>query len=272
MPSWLKTALLYASAFATAALFSTACDPSYGITTFRCDPNDSEAGCPTQYGTGGTYVCCSDDPSALDPAAPDDAALPSYGGGTGIPLYASRGNSRSRSGFCIDTSQVPEKAQITEEGDGQGCPLPCNPTWSSGDITAVCGSGTSCCATVEIEEADCIFDPGMGDAGCYRPARGDDITGFGGTDSTKWSSSSHATHQDPNGRGCEDFVSAEGPAIAEAGLDPEDARLACIRKLTVANQRGYCQGAMDCPLANPAYIDACEKLNTEGALAGCEGA
>ena len=266
MPSWLKTAFLYASAFATAALFSTACDPSYGITTFRCDPG-GDAGCPDKYGTGGTYICCSDDPTALDPADLDAAALPSYGGGSGVPLFSGAQNDFSRWGFCIDTSQVPADAGIPDAGPGMGCPMPCNPTWSSSDITAVCGTGTSCCATVEIEEKDCILDPGMGDNGCYRPARGDDITGFGGTGATNWSGSAHATHQDPNGKGCQEFANANAAAL---GIDAEDARLACIRKLTVADQRGFCQGAMDCPLANPSYIDACETLNATNGLTGCD--
>ncbi len=265
MPSWLKSAFLYAGAFATAATFATACDPSYGITAFRCDP--SNPACPTKYGSG-TYVCCSDDPAAID-IDTLDSALPTYGGGTGIPLFSSATNSLSSSGFCIDTTQVPLDAAVGEPGDGTACPKPCNPTWAPADITTVCGAGTSCCASVEIQELDCGFDTSLGDAGCWRPVTGGDIMGLGGVDASDWSSSDHATHQDPGGGGCEQFVTANGAALMMAGVSLQDAQIACFRQLTVANQRGFCQGPMDCPLANPAYRDACEQRNDREGLTGC---
>jgi hypothetical protein len=267
VPSWLKTATLYLSAFVTAGLFATACDPTYGITTFRCDPSNPD--CPTKYGSG-DYVCCSDDPAALDLSDLGPGALPSYGGGSGIPLFAAANNNLSSSGFCIATGSIPADAAIMDPGDGQGCPLPCNPTWSDADITAVCGSGTSCCATVEIQESDCGFDPNLGDGGCWRPVTGGDIQGLGGIDVSDWSTSDHATHQDPGGGGCEDFVASEAAAISGAGLDSQQVKFACFRQLSVANQRGFCQGAMDCPLANPAYRDACEQMNDRDGLTGCD--
>lgn len=267
MPNWLKTATLFASTFATAALFATACDPSYGITTFRCDPSSPD--CPTKYGTG-TYVCCSDDPAALElTGGAATGALPSYGGGPGIPLFAAANNNLSSSGFCIDTSQVPIDAGIQDVGAGQGCPLPCNPTWSNEDISAVCGNGTSCCATVEIQDIDCGFDPALGDAGCWRPVTGNDIQGLGGIGVSDWSASDHATHQDPAGKGCQAFVTSAASQISAAGVSPSDALEGCFRQLTVANQRGYCQGPMECPLANPAYRDACEQKNDAEGLTGC---
>jgi hypothetical protein len=266
VPSWLKTASLYASAFATAAVFATACDPSYGITAFRCDP--SEPLCPTKYGSG-TYVCCSDDPAAIDLDDLATPALPTYGGGSGLPLFSSALNDVSSSGFCIDTSQVPLDAAIGEPGLGSACPKPCNPTWASSDISAVCGPGTSCCASVEIQELDCGFDPTLGDAGCWRPVTGNDIMGLGGINASDWSSSDHATHQDPGGKGCEAFVLTQAAAITAAGITPQEAQIACFRSLTVANQRGFCQGPMDCPLANPVYRDACEQRNDAELLAGC---
>ena len=269
MPSWLKTAFLYGAGFFTAALLATACDPSYGITSFRCDPSSSDASnCPSDFGTG-TYVCCSDDPAALDLADIEAQALPSYGGGSGSPLFASGHNNLSASGFCIDTSSIPADAGIAELGAGLGCPLPCNPTWNADDITAVCGGGTSCCATVEIQDLDCGFDPGMGDGGCWRPVTGNDILGLGGVDASDWSASDHATHQDPGGSGCQQFVTAAAADIAAAGLEPADVQVACFRQLSVANQRGYCQGAMECPLANPAYRDACEQRNDAEGRVGC---
>ena len=261
MPSWLKTGFLYASAFATAAVFATACDPSYGITAFRCDPSNPL--CPSKYG-GGNYVCCSDDPAALDLSNLDDlSARPTWAStpGPGIPLFSGAANSLSSSGFCIDISGVPLDAAINEQGPGLGCPKACNPTWASSDIAAVCGAGTSCCATVELGDLDCGFDPDMGDSGCWRPVTGGDITGLGGIDASDWSTSDHATHQDPGGGGCEAFVTGQAAAIANAGVSTQDARVACFRRLSVANQRGYCQGPMDCPLANPLYRDACEQKN-----------
>ena len=266
MQSWLKTAFLYASAFASAAVFATACDPSYGIRTFRCDP--SQGDCPTNYGTG-TYVCCSDDPAALDLDDIGTPALPSYGGGSGIPLYASANNNASSSGFCIDTSAVPPAAGIMEIGAGMGCPLPCNPTWAQADITAVCGEQTSCCASVELQDLDCGLDPALGDAGCWRPVTGGDIQGLSGIDVSDWSASDHATHQDPGGGGCEQFITVQAGAISAAGLSTQDALFACFRQLTVADQRGFCQGAMDCPLANPVYRDACEQKNDAEGRLGC---
>jgi hypothetical protein len=266
VPSWLKTAVLYASAFATAAVFATACDPSYGITAFRCDP--SKPDCPTKYGSG-SYVCCSDDPAALDLDDLTAPALPSYGGGPGIPLFSSVANNASSSGFCIDTSQVPLDAAVAEPGAGASCPKPCNPTWTAENITTVCGPGTSCCASVELKELDCGLDMTLGDTGCWRPVTGGDIMGLGGLDVSDWSSSDHATHQDPGGGGCEEFLTTQAAAISTAGVSAQDARVGCFRALTVANQRGFCQGPMDCPLANPAYRDACEQINDREGRTNC---
>lgn len=268
MPSWLKTAFFYVSAFASAAVFASACDPSYGLRTFRCDP--SQGDCPTKYGSG-SYVCCSDDPAAVDLADVGGLALPSYGGGSGIPLYASANNNASTSGFCIDTSSVPLTAGIMEFGPGLGCPLPCNPSWEPDDITAVCGTATSCCASVELQDLDCGFDPALGDGGCWRPVTGADIQGIpgGGIDVSDWSASDHATHQDPGGSGCNTFINAQAGAISAAGVSSNDALYACYRQLSVANQRGFCQGAMDCPLANPNYLDACELKNVAEGRVGC---
>jgi hypothetical protein len=46
----------------------------------------------------------------------------------------------------------------------------------------------------------------------------------------------------------------------------------CYRRLTVSNQRGFCIGGPDvagCPLAQPAYRDACEQQNDANFLSGC---
>jgi hypothetical protein len=256
---WLTTLFVYTSAFIGAACLATACDPSYNITSFRCDP--ANPACPDKYGSGGPYVCCSDDAAAIDLSDPGAAVLPAYIGksGTGTPLFSGPNNHLSRSGFCIDSTKVPPSAAIQDAGSGQGCPLPCNPTWSSSDVATVCGGGTVCCQTVEIGEQDCGFDPALGDAGCWRPITGNDIEGFGGLDVSNWSPSKHDTHQDPSGRSCQDFVAAAGD---EAALNQ------CFRRLSVANQRGFCQSGT-CPLTAPGYRDACERKNDAEGKTGC---
>jgi hypothetical protein len=259
---WLTTLLVYVSAFVGAGLLATACDPSYPITSFRCDPTNPN--CPTdKYGSAsGQYVCCSDDAAAIDLADPSVAVLPAYlgGGGTGTPLFSGPNNNLSTSGFCIDVGVVPPDAAIQDAGPGQGCPLPCNPTWSSGDVADVCGTGTVCCETQELGDLDCEVDPSLGDMGCYRPVTGSDIAGLGGLNSSTWSSSAHDTHQSPNGKGCIAFVAANGGG--------EDLQNECFRRLSVANQRGFCQSGA-CPLDVPEYRDACERLNDAEGRPNC---
>lgn len=257
MTRWLTTLFVYTSAFVGAGLLATACDPSYAITSFRCDP--SNPSCPTdKFGTG-PYVCCSDDPAAMDTDDPAAFVLPGYSGKSGgTPIFSGINNHLSVSGFCIDTSKVPANAAIQDVGSGQGCPLPCNPTWASADVQSVCGAGTVCCQTVELGEKDCALDPDLGDNGCWRPVTGGDINGFGGLDVSTWSSSAHDTHQDPNGKGCTAFVAAT------PGADAEE----CFRRLSVADQRGFCQSGV-CPLTDPAYRDACEQKNDAEGRSGC---
>ena len=114
-----------------------------------------------------------------------------------------------------------------------------------------------CCQTVELGELDCGLDPSLGDSGCWRPVTGGDIEGFGGLDVSNWSGSKHDTHQDPGGKGCMDFVAATGGSAQE-----------CFRRLSVANQRGFCQSGI-CPLTDPAYRDACERKNDAEGRTGC---
>lgn len=260
MTRWLTTLLVYGCGFLGAGLLATACDPSYNITSFRCDPGDGN--CPSdKYGTG-TYVCCSDDPAALDVDAPTEPVLPGYAGGkgTGTPLFSGPNNHLSKSGFCIDTSKVPLDAAIADPGTGQGCPLPCNPTWASADITAICGPGTVCCQSQELGEADCALDPELGDNGCYRPVRGNDITGFGGLNVSSWNPAAHETHQDPNGRGCQAFITGVGGD--QVALEE------CFRRLSVADQRGFCQSD-SCGLDDPTYLSPCERMNLAQGLTNC---
>jgi hypothetical protein len=265
---WLTTLLVYTTAFVGAGLFATACDPSYTITSFRCDPKNPD--CPTdKYGTG-TYVCCSDDATAIDLDNPNDVALPRYVGknGTGIPLFSGPTNHLSRSGYCIDTSAVPPTAAIADPGTGQGCPLPCNPTWSSSQVAAICGGGSVCCQTQELGDQDCGLDPDAGNGGCWRPVTGTDISGLGGLDVSTWASSDHDTHQDPGGGGCQAFVELSAGAISSSGLTVDQARIACFRKLSVADQRGFCQSGV-CPLTAESYRDACQRKNDAEGRTGC---
>ncbi len=265
MTRWLTTLFVYTSAFVGAGLLATACDPSYSVTAFRCDPSAGD--CPTKYGSG-SYVCCSDDPAALDLDDPAAAALPGYLGksGTGVPLFSGINNHLSTSGFCIDTAQVPPGAAIQDPGTGFGCPLPCNPTWSNSDVQAVCGNGATCCQTVELGDLDCVLDSSLGNNGCWRPVSGNDIFDNEGLQfvdgiPTDWSASDHDTHQDPNGSGCQAF-------IAQAAPGDQAALSQCFRRLSVANQRGFCQSNA-CPLTDPAYIDSCERRNAAEGRAGC---
>ena len=255
MTSWLRPLLTLTGAFACAGLFAVACDTDYDSTAFRCNPSGS--GCPDG------YVCCSDDPAAINP---DDlsesmgAALPDYMGsnGNGVPIFSAANNDISSYGYCIEQGSVHPDGALADVGPGQGCPIPCNPTWAAEDIAAVCGNGTICCQTTQLKPEDCVLDP---NSGCYRPADGSDIGGL-----TNWSSSAHATHQDPNGKACEAFAAAG----QVPGVSAEDVLVACYRQLNVADQRGYClSAAAQCPINDPAYIDACAQRNAAEGLGGC---
>src|SRR5690606_1639261 len=144
--------------------------------------------------------------------------------------------------------------------------IPCNPTWSTADIQTVCGPNTICCQHTELDAKDCVLDLEHGASGCWRPVTGADI----GTLSD-WGRHEHATHQDPG-------LLADGAcASLIAGLPPEvdaDAvRSACVRRLTVANQQGFCLGGAGvnvCPESDPSHRDACEQLNDEQGRSGCE--
>ncbi len=130
-----------------------------------------------------------------------------------------------------------------------------------------------CCQTVELEPEDCVLDPTLGDAGCWRSVNGRDIEGLGGSvglDATTWASDSHATHQDPNGTNCQTFVGGIPPAVLDAmGLTSTEVLIACFLRLGVANSRGLWTQAASCPLAAPDYIDACEQRNLDEGRIGC---
>lgn len=213
-------------------------------------------------------LCCSTDPSALDL---DDLAamvLPSYSGSSidgGLPLFADANNGASRRGICVVADSVPAEDELV---GAPGCFKPCNPLWSDSDVAEICGPNFTCCQDVELDISDCVFDPNLGDAGCWRAVAGFDIVGLGGLEATQWGTTEHASHQDPglaSDGACETVIAGLPPEVDVAAF-----RVACQQRLTVANQRGAClPGAAQCPYAAPSYIDACEQLTLSAGLTGC---
>lgn len=192
-------------------------------------------------GTNG-YRCCSDDPAAAE------GQLPAYFGKDIVgspPFFADVNNDLGTSGMCVDVTQLQGQGLLAP--GVEGCPIPCNPTWSEEATDTVCGASRVCCQTVELQPEDCVMDP---NTGLYRPVTGDDIGLL-----SQWKPSDHATHQDPNGTAC----------LALAGGDSaSEIFQSCVRELSVANQRGFCMAlgaGQACPHAQPSYTDACEQLN-----------
>lgn len=174
------------------------------------------------------------------------------------PLFAGENNKFSHSGMCVKLNSDPISIEGTAAG---GCPIPCNPRWSNENIAKVCGNAkAACCQTVELHEKDCVAE---GSSKCRRPATGDDV--FASVQLTNWAGDAHVTHQDPGGQECS--------ARYEKNSDPWRA---CIRRLTVADQRGFCVAPIDngngperaqCPLKKSDYTDACEAVNAT--IDGC---
>ena len=260
--------------FGVAVLVSSSCAVNYPTTAFRCSPGGDDPTCPTQ--GSDVYQCCSDDPAAIDLDDINATVTPRYPsrtGGSGTPLFSGGNNPLSKSGMCVKVGSVPATGALAEIG-AQGCPVPCNPTWSNSDISSICGAGTICCQTAEVQEEDCVLDTTVGTSGgCFRPATGNDIEGVGSQNLTNWGGTAHRTHQDPSGLNCQVFVQGVPSAILnDNGITAGEVLDACYRKLTVANQRGFCLGGAGvnvCPLSQPTYRDACEQLNDLNGLQGC---
>jgi hypothetical protein len=266
----LNILLGHVAIFGIAAAVSSSCTVNYPVTAFRCSPGGTEPNCPSTKDE--TYVCCSDDPAALliTETGIDDLVTPNYlgRGGEGTPLFSGGNNPLSKSGMCVQSGSVPVTGALADV-NAEGCPVPCNPTWSNGDIESVCGPNTICCQTVELAPADCVLDMNVGDSGCWRPATGNDIAGG----LTNWGGTAHETHQDPSGTNCQKFVQGIDPGIlADKNLTADQVEQACYRRLTTANQRGFCLGGAGvnfCPLAQPTYRDACEQKNDVEGRSGC---
>ena len=201
-----------------------------GFPVAHCSPRSSGAG---------DYRCCSDDPTTMGGGPPAYAGHNIPNGET--PLFSGPSNDLGTSGMCVRTSAIPSGSGLL---DPDGCPIPCNPTWDQEETDAVCSPGRTCCQTRVLDPNDCILVDGL-----WRPVTGADIL----TGRSTWTPSSHATHQDPGGSGCDGI----------AGGDM-DVFLACVETLTVADQRGYCMALLPdqvCPADAPGYLDACDQIN-----------
>ncbi len=212
-----------------------------GFPPYACNPRTSGVG-------AAGHVCCSVDPSTAD------GELPAYEG-KGIsgstPLYADAANGAGTWGMCVNTTEIPEGFGLLADA-AENCPIPCNPTWSDGDVATVCGQGRVCCQTTELQPKDCVFDE---TTELWRAVNGNDIGSYEVTPQTYWNATAHETHQDPNGTVCLAFSGGDETSPL---FEP------CVRQLTVADQRGYCMGleiGQGCPTAAPTYVDVCEAMN-----------
>lgn len=192
------------------------------------------------------YRCCSTDPATAD------GGLPAYAG-KGIdgspPLYADAANAAGTWGMCVRTEDIPMGSGLLDPA-AVNCPIPCDPTWASDDVAAVCGTGRVCCQTTEVDAKDCAQQDGV-----WRPVSGVDIGDQSVVPQTNWNTVAHDTHQDPNGTVC----------LAYAGDSNNETFLECIRTLSVANRRGYCMAlgvGQACP-GDPSfgYQSACDEMN-----------
>jgi len=231
----------------------------------RDEPRATRSGFPAPCAPSGVSgisdrLCCSDDPSAFDPDIPPPEVVPAYGlgpGGSGEPIFSAGRNDASGWGVCVGADFLPRGAGVVVREDGAECPLPCDPTWRSDQVDAVCGSNSLCCQTQETDESDCVMDLSLG---CFRAVSGLDIVEptvqtIDGQP-VRWAQGDFATMQDGDGIRCRQY--ANGDTEAEIG---------CFRSLRTAAQRGFCMGrsaeVQGCPLADPNYEDACERLNRE---------
>lgn len=209
-----------------------------GFPVYACNPRSS--------GVGAEHRCCSTDPATADGALPAYENLGIVGS---PPLYADRANDAGTWGMCVRTADVGSGLGLLSD-QAEGCPMPCNPTWSFTDIANVCGPSRACCQAFELHPKDCVQD----ETGTWRAVTGADIGNASVVPATNWNAVAHETHQDPNGTVCLAFAgSANTPEFAE-----------CIRHLSVADQRGYCMAlsvGQACPSAAPSYVDVCEAMN-----------
>jgi hypothetical protein len=238
------------------------------IVALACTPEEPETTCdPSAGGCSSGYVCCSDDPAALDLSDDfthiSEFVTPMYvgGGGRGTPLFSGLNNAFSKRGMCVKEGEVGEDRDL----DGApGCPIPCNPHWDDGDVLSVCGPDALCCRHVELEANDCVLDDALG---CVRPVTGNDVLDGGVTPPTNWSALAHSTHQDPGPTAadgaCRSFIDSVPGAPADTLFNE------CIRRLTVADARAFCVELEGVVKACPAAGDACQAFAAEQGLPAC---
>lgn len=199
------------------------------------DANEEEACAANLY-------CCSDDPSTYD------GQIPQYSGSTykgGIPLFSEANNELSHSGMCFNI-------EANNFSLANRCPIPCNPQWEPSTLELVCGLGSCCLQTQQVDpDKDCVFDQSLGK---WRAVTGYDLFRTDIHPQTFWSPTDHTTHQDPEGRNCQIFTQDSDPN--------SPANLVCYQQLTVANQRGFCH--TECPCVE----DLCD-LKNHGAVLRC---
>ncbi|WAS93218.1 hypothetical protein [Nannocystis punicea] len=225
-------------------------------------PDDSATGGPTEDSTAGStgddvpgahdgackpvegntcptgHTCCSDDPATIQGLLPNYFKDGVIDDEVGTPLFSDDNNDLSYWGYCIETGGFPSPLS-------NGCPVPCNPTWTVERRLQICG-GSQCCPFTAVDPAkDCIQDP---QSGRWRTVRGADIS----AKLTGWGTA-HATNQDPFADSCKLFAGAD-----------QNALLDCISQLGVADQRGYCFTG-ECPCVedvcdqkNPDYVPRCD--------------
>ncbi|MCA9689926.1 MAG: hypothetical protein KC636_09980 [Myxococcales bacterium] len=233
-----KSVLIHTVLFGAGAVTAASCvNVNYPNPAYRCSPASGDAACPED------YQCCSDDPAAQDGDLPA-YTFSAFGGKT--PIFSDNNNILSTSGLCI------EAGSISDTLLGNGCPIPCNPTWDPTDVATVCGPAASCCQTTELNQIDCVFDD-LDQR--WRTVNGGDIgkmltRGDGMAIVINWTPDSHATHQDPEGVGCRAFTQDPNPN--------SDVNIACYQQLSVADQRGFCD-ARACSCVE----DICGQMNAD---------
>lgn len=230
-----KTALTYVAVFSVGAVTSVSCfEPDLENPSFRCSPKNAVTdpdACPTD------EVCCSDDPATTEGRLPNYNVPGTVNTKYGVPIFSGDNNSLSESGMCVKTGFATPLVAT-------GCPVPCNPTWTAGEIADVC-QGAFCCQVQELDPVlDCVMDPVTKK---IRAVTGTDI----GTPVTTWGAK-HATNQDPNGTQCAIFASGGGGGAPNKAILDD-----CYDQLSVANQRGFCNAGCPC------VEDRCELLNPD---------
>ena len=224
---------VFGTTFVVSLLVGVACHVPWVEGSHLCQPSSSKPDkrCPDD------EICCSDDPAALDFSRSRRTRTPSI-----------RGPRRLRHSLVLGR---PKRRQLLRRvhqiGDWvalpSGCPVPCNPSWDSDSVDAICGTGTFCCQTLEVDGVGLrVRIPRSvtrvaGDQ-FWRRHHGT----RGGLDATSWfceraldpARSRRATSARRGSWASPTRSSTD--ASATAG----DVQVACLRRLGVANQRGFC--------------------------------